>query len=454
MRKYSGRRPSKKRIIWSAAVLALIGAGIWVSSRWSAWFHNPPEEPFTAAPAPDFLMLTFADSEPFSRNVSWMCDSVLRPSRLEVMSLPDTVVKSVEARGEVYRSRAGVGAYYHAKLRHLKPGATYRYRAVTGDSVSEWHTFEVADARPGRPVSFIYVGDVQDSLGGQSGRIIADAFKRHPDASMLLCAGDLVERPRHYDWGVMFSLLDSLAASVPILTATGNHDYLKGLPPYVDRRFRLVFPYFLDSGCDDNLVYTQTYGDVRFFVLDSHRDFPFLWQQREWLKKQLEKSTEKWKVLVLHHPLNSMRHNHVFVNAFFGPLVEEYGVDAVLQAHEHAYRRCFRGEKGETLDVISHCAPKNYIVDFSEADARYGVGDRYWQYISIDGDTLRYSAYKASDGALYDSVVMVKGRRPIDLATGKIPEELNFTAGKSSKETDFVRRIEERKKLAGRKAGR
>lgn len=84
----------------------------------------------------------------------------------------------------------------------------------------------------------------------------------------------------------------------------------------------------------------------------------------KWLEEQLKKSNARWKIVVLHHPLYSIKGsmNNLFQRTMFNPLVEEYGVDLVLQGHEHAYARMTaHGENGEAqapVYTVSHCSPK------------------------------------------------------------------------------------------------
>ena len=53
--------------------------------------------------------------------------------------------------------------------------------------------------------------------------------------------------------------------------------------------------------------------------------------------------------------------NNLSQRTMFNPLVEEYGVDLVLQGHEHAYARMTaHGENGEAqapVYTVSHCSP-------------------------------------------------------------------------------------------------
>ena len=49
------------------------------------------------------------------------------------------------------------------------------------------------------------------------------------------------------------------------------------------------------------------YGPIQFFLLDSNREQPYPYTQRQWLKQQLGQNRARWKIVVLHHPLFSVR---------------------------------------------------------------------------------------------------------------------------------------------------
>ena len=98
----------------------------------------------------------------------------------------------------------------------------------------------------------------------------------------------------------------------------------------------------------------------------------------------------------------------------FDDLVQEYGVDVVLQGHEHVYARM---TNPSTLDAqpstpvytVSHCSPKNYDLYQNERYDRFGTDSRYYQTIDIIGDTLTMAAYEVYHHTLYDSLKIVKG---------------------------------------------
>ena len=432
---------SKRRLILkSVGLLSLVALAVWVAVRWNVWFGNPPEEPVPPLMTPAHVLLTFGNSDGMSRNVSWQCDTVLRPSHLELVCLEDSDTIRIDAQGEVFQSRKGKAAYYVARLRQLKAAMHYRYRVVSGDGQSPWFSFTTHPLRPKR-FSFMFVGDVQDTIGGIANRLLLDAWGHHPDTEFLVCGGDLIERPANQYWAETFGTLDSIGQSMPILNVTGNHDYFKGVIQRLERRFPLVFSYFLDSKVDDNMVYTLNYGDAQIFVIDSNREFFYLWTQRQWLKQQLEQSKAKWKILVLHHPLYSIKGGNNKVQQWmFDDLVRDYGIDLVLQGHEHAYARMTAHDDlaGATAPVytISHCSPKNYRIHFDDRFDKYGISSRYYQTVTVGRDTLFMATHDAYNHALYDSLMIVvsptKGHLVVDLGKG-IPEHMEYTPDPANK---------------------
>ena len=437
-----------------AIVLVVLGILIgWVSSRWHVWFHNPEEGAYISESEPHRVLLTFGDSLESSRNISWQADSIVRPSHLELALLPNGDTISIEATGEVFRSRSGQAAYYVARLRQLQPAAQYAYRVVTDGKASAWYHFQTY-ATQRDSMAFLYVGDVQDTIGGEANRFLREALCRHPQSEFLVCGGDLTERPIDAHWAETFRDIDSVCQAMPLLNVTGNHDYLKGVPVTLERRFSLVFSYFLDSKVDDNQVYTLRYGPAQFFLLDSNRELPYLLTQRHWLEDALQKSTAPWKIVILHHPLFSLKgYNNLIQRWVFNDLIEDYGVDLVLQGHEHAYGRMTNTQHPspnlqQTTPVytVSHCSPKNYFIQFDDRFDKFGISSRYYQTVSIKADTLTMAAYEVYSHTLYDSLRVIKanGSATIEDYGRNIPEYMEFTPDLSrKKDRAYAERIKE-----------
>ena len=392
--------------------MIVIVLGCWVASRWHTWFVEEDEVAYVASSSPVHVLLTFGDAHKLSRNVSWQADCIIRPSWLELVCLSDSDTIRVEAQGEVFRSRGGQAAYYMARLRDLQAGTSYAYRAVTGAKASPWYQFRTQPDSADK-VSFLYVGDVQDSIGGEANRFLREALSRHPESEFLVCGGNLADGPRQSCWDEAFRDIDSVTQAMPLLVVAGNHDYRKGVIQWLERRFPLTFSYFLDSKMADNQVYTLNYGPVQFFLLDSNRELPYLLTQRDWLKAQLEQSRARWKIVVLHHPLFSIRSRcrNLIQRWVFNDLLETYDVDLVLQAHEHAYARMTAHEGGQAVTpvyTVSHCSPKNYDIYENDRYDKSIASSRFYQTVRISGDTLTLAAYEVYHHSLCDSLQIIK----------------------------------------------
>ena len=96
---------------------------------------------------------------------------------------------------------------------------------------------------------------------------------------------------------------------------------------------------------------------VEVFVLDSNtlgKEQTKLEQgsdepQLRWLAGALDRSTARWKVIAMHHPVYTPRRcrwfrfgcrgEDVALSAELGPIFREFGVDVVFQGHQHLYAR-------------------------------------------------------------------------------------------------------------------
>ncbi len=445
----SKNRKIIRYIITCAVFIALC---LWAYMRWDSWFNNPDEPHYVASMIPSRVLLTFGNENGINRNVSWQCDSVLLPSHVEIEDVKSGMMESICASGELYESQGGKTAYYVAKFRNLKSGHNYKYRVCTDNKYSEWYKFKTQENE--KSTSFIYVGDIQDTIAGIANKLIKGAFRNNPDAEFLVCGGDLIERPLDCYWNEMFQTLDSIGQSIPVLTITGNHDYHKGIICTLDHRFSLVNSYYQDSKVGDNQVFTVKYGDVQLFAIDSNREFFYLWKQKYWLKQQLDSSKAKWKIVLVHHPLYSIRGcmNNIIQRWMFDDIIRDNGVDLVLQGHEHAYARMInhdnKGKLSTPVYTVSHCSPKNYLIEFDDKFDKFGSGSRYYQKVRNCGDTLFVTAYNAFTGALYDSLQIIKNSyiaNVVDLGKN-IPEVIEFTPHPDNvKDKEFVERIAEYK---------
>lgn len=411
----------KKKISLFAGAIAIVAIGIWVACRWEAWFHNPEEPAYAVAgDAPSRVLLTFGNDGEMSRMVSWMCgDKVDDEAMLLLADSTDTI--RAKAVGEVFASRSGKAAYYRAEMKALKPMTRYRYAVVTNGVRSPWYTFRTSDPKSQR-FTFLYMGDVQDTINGIANKLLRQAVERHPEVEFVAFGGDLIERPMHKYYEETFRSLDSVCTAMPVINVTGNHDYLKYLVRKCERRFALTFPYFLKGQTergDENHLFSFTYHNTQFLLLDSDRGMPSLWAQRQWLKERLAASEAEHRIVITHHPLYSVRkkNNNLIQRWMFNDIILDAGTDLVLQGHEHGYTRCTADEaplqghecRRPPLYTISHCSPKNYRLHPAERFHPVFSGSRYYQVVSVDAKGITMRGYDANTNRQIDIVRIKKG---------------------------------------------
>lgn len=410
-----------KKYTWLTIAVVVLGLSIWAYDRWDVWFYNPPEEPYTPANVPSRVLLTFGNDGEQSRMVSWMCDDkVDADAMLLLADSTDTV--TIKAIGEVFESRAGKAAFYRAEMKNLKAEHTYSYAVKTNGTLSKWYSFTTTNPES-KSFSFLYMGDVQDTINGVANKLLIQAVTRHPEVEFVAFGGDLIERPTDAYYAETFRSLDSVCTAMPIVNVTGNHDYLKYLIRKCERRFALTFPYFLkgmEERGDDNHLFSFVYHDTQFFLLDSDRGAYFLNQQKKWLKEQFDESKAAHKIVLLHHPLYSVKkkNNNLVERWMFDDAIQDAGVELVLQGHEHAYTHCTSSEKPlktnecttPPLYVISHCSPKNYSIHPTERFYPVVQGSRYYQIINVDAEAVTMKAYDANTQTLVDCVRICKAR--------------------------------------------
>jgi len=179
---------------------------------------------------------------------------------------------------------------------------------------------------------------------------------------------------------------------VKFYASLGNHDSR-------EQRF------YKNFNMDGKLYYSfkAPKQDVRFFALESTYMDP---DQVKWINGELQKSSEKWKVVFFHHPLYSSGKTHgsqINLRQVLEPLFIRYGVSLVLNGHDHIYERI---------------KPQNGIQYFVEGasgqlrdgDIRRGTGltafgdDRQQSFMlmEIDGDRLTFNTI-GLQGTVIDS---------------------------------------------------
>ena len=344
--------------------------------------------------------------------------------------------RSVKATDASFEDAGRSYLQYSVSIEGLRPASEYEYRINTAKNKGAWHKLRTED---GKKLSALIFPDSQsaDYSGWQT--LAREAYKRNSDSDLFINMGDLVDNGQDSNqWQKWFTSVSPFSDSVPLAPLLGNHEayslqWKECFPTAYTHLFNVP-----QNGLKDykNQFYSFDYGPVHFVVLDTN--FPemknfqpqLLADELPWLEKDLAASKAKWKVVLMHRdiflygfgPQSGRAQTKTQLLDFsyqLMPVFEKYGVDAVLTAHLHTYRRRV---------PLQNFAPApqgqgiTYILTGVAGDVRYPKlwGDFEWDagrapqpetanYMTLlaDDKTLEFKAF-LPDGKEFDSVKLEK----------------------------------------------
>jgi acid phosphatase type 7 len=428
---------------------------------------------------PDRIVLSFSGDPATTQAVSWRTGPNVQEAVAEIAVAGSSPGLHLEARrvmGSTRSLEAENGAAHHHTVTFddLRPNTLYAYRVRGAGTWSEW--FQFRTAQDGfAPFSFLYFGDAQNAVKSHFSRTIRQAALDLPDARLMVFAGDLVNlRDGSHDdeWGEWFEAGGWLHGMVPSIPATGNHEHIterdeagnsiRVLSPHWPVQFSL--PENGPEGLEDTVYYVDFQG-VRFIVLNStaavYDNAPDrVREQAAWLEETLRDNPNRWTVAAFHHPVVSVARgrDNPALQEHWQPLFERYGVDLVLQGHDHSYGRgqnlaegttAWNGNAG-TMYVVSVAGPKMYFAsdEAFEAMSRVGEDTQLYQTIRVEWNRLVFEA-RTTTGELYDAFELHKSEsganRLVDLRPS-VPERFcgrpdipGYREDRCWEGTDFVR---------------
>jgi 3',5'-cyclic AMP phosphodiesterase CpdA len=326
--------------------------------------------------------------------------------------------RQVVGQSQPLLTEAGLAQHHRVTLDGLSPDTLYAYRVKGESEWSEWLQFRTAHSHFS-PYTALYLGDTQNYIQSLGSRTMRAAFSAAPDAKVMIHAGDLIDRSGPYDqlWGEWFNAGSWILSSVNQLVVTGNHEYREaaGVAPQLLEHWPAHFA--LPSNGPENLqasVYTVDYQGVRYIVLDSmaamHSNLAAQ-QQAQWLEGLLVNNPNHWTLVSYHHPLMSGSSGKVnaVIAQHWQPLFERYGVDLVLQGHDHLYARWHSAQEPPVYTISVTGAKLNRVNPRASAQMqRVGEDAQWYQIIRFEAERLRYEAWTVT-GELYDAFELVRG---------------------------------------------
>lgn len=415
--------------------------------------EQPDENIYASSKLPDRIMLNWSGDPATSQSVTWRTDSSVINSFGQVTKLtampPEP--ERIDTIFGTHKSLVWINdvAHYHTvRFNDLEPGTWYLYRIGDGKHWSEWNRFRTADAEP-NDFSFIYMGDAQNDIKEFWSQIIRGATLSTSNARFMLFAGDLtLSSGGDYSWGEWFDGAGWIFRTIPTIPSSGNSDHIRLSDPTVDTR--MLYPqYLLNFDTPDNgpkgyedIIYYVDYQGVRFIslysnfesiepgkkiILDANRVITedFIPMQTAWLESVLKDNPNRYTIAVFHHPVHSAREtreNDRLRNAW-KPLFDKYGVDLVLQGHDHLYARGQINGTGPVY-MISHAGPKMGELDETGValhwTSKTGENMQLWQVVRVKSDRIVINTFK-ENAILFDTFTVMKGQDgKIELIEGEL----------------------------------
>lgn len=374
-----------------------------------------------------------AEDNKTARMLMWASD-VKQEYSVEYRKQGEKSTHTLSVRDASFQDAKEFYIQYKVEMTGLDAGNTYEYRINTKTHKGTWHTLKT---EAGEKFTALIFPDSQSSDYSGWKNLARAAQKRHAEASFFVNMGDLVDNGQHAaQWRAWFNSVEPFSAEMPLAPVIGNHeayslDWQEVQP--------VAYPHLFEvpkngSKAYPNQFYSFDYGDVHFVVLDTNfyemeKFQPQLLQDElAWLEQDLARAKAKWKVV--------LQHRDVFIYGFgpesgraqtkthfldfsyqLIPVFEKYGVDAVLSAHLHTYRRrvplrnFVPDERGITYILTGVAGNVRYPKLWGDFEWDAGVAPKpeTANYMTMEAskDALAFRAY-LEDGTQFDEVVLKK----------------------------------------------
>lgn len=274
--------------------------------------------------------------------------SAKRCKEYEVTVAQATTYDDIEGTVEFYVIKAEV------ELDALK---TYSYRAYDkGAKVgTEVTTIETKDLQS-YAFSFAHVSDsqaidktTQTELGEYFGLTLSQIVGKN---DFIVHTGDVVQTAQYEtNWAAMLDKNFGYLSKIPMMTLSGNHEttYNSTTNNETFKHFNNKIPEQTQTSM--GYYYSYTYGNAKFIMLNTNVGRAGLeTEQYNWLLSELQNNTATWTIVAMHCPMYSVgkwgadptkNASSLDLRAQLQGLFDEYGVDIVLQGHDHLISRTF-----------------------------------------------------------------------------------------------------------------
>ena len=258
------------------------------------------------------------------------------------------------------RSSVATPIYYSTKLTGLTPGTTYHYRVRHSGGSTADSTFSTA---PGGDEPFRFTAFGDESVSSSAVSIMNGVISQNP--VFHLHAGDLsYAGGSSSTWDNYLAQIEPLSSRVPWMISYGNHEQESGFDYHGYSGVQARFPNTLTT--NSNVYYAFRYRNVGVIALDSNEQSyeytsSFNWTagaQPSWLTSKLAEfraigSGVDFIVVHFHfcpYCTNTTHPSDLRTRNAWSAIFDTYGVDVVLNGHNHCYERMYPIKANAVVD--------------------------------------------------------------------------------------------------------
>ncbi|WP_439621321.1 fibronectin type III domain-containing protein [Gemmata sp.] len=385
----------------------------------------------------DTLFLTYSGDPTTTVTVQWIGPGIAAPAFVRHVTRTGTVWTQTPTTTRPFPKT--ILRVHRAELTGLTPGTEYLLQVGTLPQV---HRFRTMPARATDTFTFVSGGDCGVNAHAVANNVLA--AKQEPYFAFI--GGDL-----GYDNGASASaalgfvrnyakhMVDPKGRLIPLVTCLGNHEVKGG---YKGKREDATFFFPLFDGLYKDTSYAALdFGDyLSLVLLDTGHVSPIKGEQTDWLETTLRQRAERPHLIAANHvpAYPSFRPAKVTVpgagildifkipasagtgednRKFWCPLFERHGVDAVLEHHDHTFKRTF-----PLTDGVRNKYGVPYLGDGSWGQLRAPAPAEKRAYLASVGKAYHFTVHKLEGDQRFHVALEENGRiADVYGTTGKRP---------------------------------
>jgi Calcineurin-like phosphoesterase len=184
--------------------------------------------------------------------------------------------------------------------------------------------------------NFVAAGDF--GCGDEPNRTVSGMMKKNPE--ILIALGDLSYKRSANCW---LNTIAPLEKNAKIKITFGSHDLKANLTTYNAylNHFNMTLPYYSFNYQNVHFLAMATAKNKVIPFAETSKQYEFV---REDLRRAHENKSINWIIVYTFRPFYSSNTTHPGLDELqkpYHPLFAKYGVDIVLQAHNHNYQRTY-----------------------------------------------------------------------------------------------------------------